>query len=101
MRILLTGGVGYIGSHTAVELIQSGYDVIIVDDLSNSEESVIDRIEQITNNRPVFYKADVTDRDALDKIFSEQDIDAVTVRSILAVRYSILEQVRGIVSWIS
>ena len=76
-KILLTGGTGFIGSHTAVELIESGYDVVIVDDLSNSEESVIDRIEQITNARPLFYKADVTDSDALDEDFSEQDIDAV------------------------
>ena len=68
--VLLTGGTGFIGSHTAVELIESGYEVVLVDDLSNSEKSVIDRIEQITNTRPAFYKADVTDSDELGKIFS-------------------------------
>lgn len=76
-KVLLTGGTGFIGSHTAIEVIKSGYDVIIVDDLSNSEESVIDRVEQITNVRPIFYRADVKDGDALETIFSEHDINAV------------------------
>ena len=76
-KILLTGGTGFIGSHTAVEVIQSGYEVIIADDLSNSDESVIDRIEQITSVRPVFYQIDVADRKAADKLFTEQDISAV------------------------
>lgn len=75
--ILLTGGTGFIGSHTAVELINSNYDVIIVDDLSNSEESVVDRIQTITGTRPKFYKLDVADKPALDKVFSENDIEAV------------------------
>ncbi len=75
--ILLTGGAGFIGSHTAVELIQSGFDVIIADDLSNSKETVIDRIDQITGKRPVFYKNDVSDKGALNKLFEEQDIGAV------------------------
>ena len=77
MSILLTGGTGFIGSHTAVELIESGYDVIIADKLSNSSASVIDRIEQITGIRPVFYKIDVSDKAALQNLFAEQDIDAV------------------------
>lgn len=76
-KILLTGGTGFIGSHTAVELIESGYAVIIADDLSNSSASVIDRIEQITGIRPVFYKIDVSDKAALQNLFAEQDIDAV------------------------
>ena len=76
-KILLTGGTGFIGSHTAVELIESGYDVVIADDLSNSEASVIDRIEQITGKRPVFYHADVADAEAVEQIFSAQDIEAV------------------------
>lgn len=76
-KVLLTGGTGFIGSHTAVELIGTGYDVVIVDDLSNSEKSVIDSIEKITKIKPIFLKADVTDGEALDKVFSEQDIDAV------------------------
>ena len=75
--ILLTGATGYIGSHTAVELLNAGEEVVIVDDLSNSEESVIDRIEKITGKRPVFYLGDVADSALLAKIFSENHIDAV------------------------
>ena len=76
-NILLTGGAGFIGSHTAVELIESGYNVIIADDLSNSDESVIDRIGIITGSYPKFYNIDVADKVALEKVFSEEDIDAV------------------------
>ena len=77
MSVLLTGGTGFIGSHTAVELIEAGYSVVIADDLSNSEKSVVDRIEEITGVRPTFYQIDVTDRAALQKVFEEQDIDTV------------------------
>lgn len=75
--ILLTGGAGYIGSHTAVELLCAGYDVVIADDLSNSEESVIDRIAIIAGRRPEFRRIDVSDRTALDALFGEYPIDAV------------------------
>ena len=75
--ILLTGATGYIGSHTAVELLNSGEDAVIVDDLSNSEASVIDRIEQITGRRPAFYQGDVADKALLERVFSENRIDAV------------------------
>ena len=77
MAILLTGGTGYIGSHTAVELLNSGHEVILVDDLSNSRSSVVDRLETITGKRPVFYQADVTDRAAMDRIFSAHPMEAV------------------------
>ena len=77
MSVLLTGGTGFIGSHTAVELIEAGHSVVIADDLSNSEKSVVDRIEEITGVRPTFYQIDVTDRAALQKVFEEQDIDTV------------------------
>ena len=77
MSVLLTGGTGFIGSHTAVELIEAGHSVVIADDLSNSEKSVVDRIEEITGVRPAFYQIDVTDRAALQKVFEEQDIDTV------------------------
>lgn len=77
MTVLLTGGTGFIGSHTAVETIEKGYDVVIADDLSNSDESVIERIEQITGKRPIFCNIDVADEEAVDKLFAEQDIDAV------------------------
>ncbi len=76
-KILVTGGMGYIGSHTCVELIKSGYEVIIVDDLSNSREDVLDKLEKITNVRPKFYKYDLKDRSKLESIFKENDIYAV------------------------
>ena len=77
MSILLTGGAGFIGSHTAVELIKSGFEVVIADDLSNSERSVIDRIGQITGRTPIFYEIDVKEADEVEKLFAEQDIEAV------------------------
>ncbi len=70
--ILVTGGMGYIGSHTTVELIEAGYDVIIVDDLSNSNPSVLDGIEKITGKRPTFYHESCNDLDAMERIFSEE-----------------------------
>ena len=76
-EILLTGGAGYIGSHTAVELLEQGETVIILDDLSNSEAGVIDRIETITGRRPAFYRADAADRTAMERIFAAHEIEAV------------------------
>ena len=75
--ILLTGGTGYIGSHTAVELLKAGREVVIADDLSNSSADVIDRIARITGKTPKFYEADVSDRAAVERIFSENGIEAV------------------------
>lgn len=77
MKILLTGGAGYIGSHTAIELINLGHEVIIVDNLANSSEKVLDRIEQIIGKKPKFYKADCCDKEAMEKLFSENELDAV------------------------
>ncbi len=77
MKILLTGGAGFIGSHTCVELLEHGYDVVIADNFSNSKPEVLNRIEKITGRKPIFYEADVTDKAALGRIFEEQDIDAV------------------------
>lgn len=77
MAILLTGGTGYIGSHTAVELINDGQEVIIADNLSNSEASVIERIGRITGSEPRFYETDVSDRNAVREVFEENQIDAV------------------------
>ena len=81
MKILVTGGTGFIGSHTVVELLNEGYDVVIVDNLYNSKELVVDRIETITGKRPTFYKVDVTDRAALTEVFEkEPEIEAVILR---------------------
>lgn len=77
MKILVAGGAGYIGSHTCVELLNEGYDVVIVDDLSNSNEKVIGRIQKITGKSVEFYKENVCDETAMRKIFSENKTDAV------------------------
>lgn len=77
MSILVTGGTGYIGSHTVVELLEYGKDVIIVDDLSNSEIDVLDSIESITNKRPQFYKINYLDKEELRKIFEANNIELV------------------------
>ncbi len=77
MNILVTGGLGYIGSHTCVELLEAGYDIVVVDNLYNSDISVKDRIEKITGKTFKFYEDDVCDEKALEKIFSENKIDAV------------------------
>lgn len=77
MSVLLTGGAGFIGSHTAVEMIQAGYDVIIADDLSNASEKVLDRVETITGVRPKFYRLDVADGGSLERVFAENEIDGV------------------------
>jgi len=76
MKILVTGGTGFIGSHTSVELLQSGYEVVIVDDLSNSKSDVLDKIEMITGKRVSFYQGDVRDKALLERIFKEHAIDA-------------------------
>lgn len=77
MAILVTGGTGYIGSHTVVELIHSGEQVIIIDNLSNSKADVLDHIHSITSVRPVFYHADILNKDVLSVIFSTHEIEAV------------------------
>ena len=77
MAILVTGGTGFIGSHTVVELLQSGYEVVIADNLYNSKAMVVDRIEKITGKRPAFYELDVCDKPALDALFEKERIDAV------------------------
>lgn len=77
MSILLAGGAGYIGSHTAVELIRAGYEVVIADNYDNSCPEVINRIERITGTRPAVYEADVKNAEAMRKIFSENAIDVV------------------------
>ena len=77
MKILVTGGCGYIGSHTTVTLLDNGYDVIVVDNLSNSKRDVIDKIKIITDKDVTFYEEDVCNKDALRNIFEKENIDAV------------------------
>ncbi len=77
LRILVTGGTGYIGSHAVVELMAAGHEVFVVDNLCNSKASVVDRIERIAGRRPGFGEIDVRDRDVLRKIFSTRRFDAV------------------------
>jgi len=75
--ILVTGGTGYIGSHTVVELMAAGHDIFIIDNLSNSKESVIERLEQIAGRRPGFARIDIRDRRAMAKLFADHVFDAV------------------------
>lgn len=77
MKILVTGGAGFIGSHTVVELQQAGMDAVVLDNLSNASEKSLERVEAITGRKAPFYKADIRDRAALEKIFSAEKIDAV------------------------
>ncbi|AJI94228.1 UDP-glucose 4-epimerase GalE [Yersinia ruckeri] len=77
MFVLVTGGSGYIGSHTCVQLIEAGYTPVIIDNLCNSKASVLTRIEQLTGYRPHFYNGDIRDRQLLDSIFSQHAIGAV------------------------
>ena len=76
MAILVTGGAGYIGSHTVVELQTAGYDVVVLDNLSNSSEKSLQRVEKITGKPVTFYKADILDRDALNAVFEKESIDS-------------------------
>lgn len=77
MAILVTGGCGFIGSHTSVELLGAGEEIVILDNLSNSKECVIDRIEKIAGKRPIFVKADLLDYDACEEVFKKYDIESV------------------------
>ena len=74
MKVLLTGGAGYIGSHTAVELLEEGHEVIIIDNFSNSRKEVLDYITQITGKDIIFYEGDVCDYEIVTRIFEEQAI---------------------------
>ena len=76
MSILVTGGAGFIGSHTVVELQNAGYDVVVLDNLSNSSEKSLERVEKITGKPVKFYKKDILDREGLNEVFEKEDIDS-------------------------
>ena len=95
MSILVTGGAGYIGSHTCVEMLNAGYEVVVIDNLDNSCSESLNRVEKITGKKVKFYEADVRDREALRKIFSENKIEAVIhFAGLKAVGESVREPIR-------
>ena len=77
LRVLVTGGTGYIGSHTCLQLMAAGMSPVLLDNFCNSKPSVLDRVEQLSGQRPVLYHGDIRDAALLDRIFAEQQIDAV------------------------
>lgn len=77
MKVLVTGGAGYIGTHTCVELLNDGYDVVVLDNLSNSSDESLKRVQEITGKSPAFYKTDLLDKESVDIIFNDHKIDAV------------------------
>src|SRR3989304_4040515 len=77
MNLLIVGGLGFIGSHLSVELIQNNHKIIIIDNLSNSDITVLDSIDKITNVEPLFFQCDINDYPDLDKIFYNNKIDAI------------------------
>lgn len=95
MKILVTGGTGYIGSHTVVQLIEAGHEVVILDNLFNSKESVLDKIEKIVGARPKFYNVDLLDFSGLEKVFDENEFEAVIhFAGLKAVAESVEQPVR-------
>ena len=87
MKILVTGGTGYIGSHTAVELLNNDYEVVIIDNLSNSKREVVDKIKKITGKDVIFYEGDVCDKKLLEEIFNDN-------KSVKAAKNIIIEDIR-------
>ncbi len=95
MTILLTGGTGFIGSHTVISLLQSGFDVVILDNLSNSSVKILPRLQQITRKPVQFYQGDIRDREILRRIFAEHDIDSVIhFAGLKAVGESVAEPIK-------
>ena len=76
-RVLVTGGAGYIGSHTLIELLSAGYEPVVVDNLVNSSEESLRRVAKITGKQVKFYRADLRDRTAIEKIFADNDFGSV------------------------
>ena len=96
MNVLVTGGAGYIGSHAIVALLQAGHSVVVLDNLSNGAIAAIERAASLGHGQPAFYEGDIRDRPLLDKIFSEQPIDAVMhFAGVKAVGESVENPLRG------
>lgn len=96
MNILLTGGAGFIGSHTAVELLNAGHDVVVVDNLYNSSEKVIDRVEELTGKKVKFYNADACDFASMDRVLNENAVDAVIHFAAYKARRRVRRQAAGV-----
>ena len=95
MAILVTGGAGYIGSHTCVELLDAGYDVVVVDNLSNSKLEAVRRVQEISGRELSFYETDIIDREGLERVFCENSIDAVMhFAGLKAVGESVVSPIR-------
>ena len=77
MAVLVTGGAGFIGSHTCIELLEAGYQVVVVDNLCNSSAEALKRVEQITGKKVTFYQEDLLDHEAIEKIFEQEEIESV------------------------
>ena len=77
MAVLVTGGAGFIGSHTCIELLEAGYEVVVVDNLCNSSAEAVRRVEEITGKKITFYEADLLDRAAMEGIFDKENIESV------------------------
>ena len=85
MKILVTGGAGYIGSHTCISLLESGYEVVVVDNLINSKPEALRRVEEIAGKKVTFYEKDVCDREAMEEIFSKEDISRMKYYNMFSV----------------
>lgn len=95
MRVLVTGGAGYIGSHTALELLNTGYDVVVVDNFSNSKQESLRRVQELTGKALTFYEVDILDKDALRELFAAAPIDAVIhFAALKAVAESVAQPLR-------
>ena len=106
MAILVTGGAGYIGSHTVVELLNQGKEIVVLDNLSNSSEISLERVKQITGKAVRFYQGDILDRDILRRIFAENQIDSVihfaglkAVEKVYVSRYAITKIMSPVLSY--
>ena len=98
MAILVAGGAGYIGSHTCVELLERGYEVVVVDNLYNSSEVALERVQEITGKTLKFYKGDILNREDLEPIFENEEIEAVINFAGLKAVGESVEKALGILS---